>query len=125
WPNRKKKAAKWAGFAADALLEKMRSQGQATQADEFRKQLDDAQVRDCVVKVSWTGDADLDLTVQEPTGAVCTFSNPRTTGGGIMQGDTYTKVKTPGSDGSSEYSQSYVLPQGFSGQYKVLLRRVV
>jgi hypothetical protein len=41
-----------------------------------------------------------------------------------MQGDTYTKIKSPGSDGSSEYSQSYALPQGFSGQYKVLVRRL-
>jgi tetratricopeptide (TPR) repeat protein/uncharacterized membrane protein YgcG len=124
WPNDKKEIAQSARFAADALLEKLRGQGQMSQADEFRKQLDEAQARDCVVKVTWTGDADIDLTVQEPTGAVCTFSNPRTTGGGVMQGDTYAKVKAPGSDGSSEYSQSYVLPQGFSGQYKVLLRRL-
>jgi uncharacterized membrane protein YgcG len=102
----------------------MRNQGQASQAEEFRKQLDEAQARDCFVKVSWTGDADIDLTVQEPTGAVCTFSNPRTSGGGVMQGDTYTKIKSSGNDGSSEYSQSYALPQGFNGQYKVLVRRL-
>jgi uncharacterized membrane protein YgcG len=124
WPNDKKEIVESARFAADALLEKLRSQGQSKQADEFRKQLDDAQVRDCFVKVSWTGDADVDLTIQEPTGAVCTFSNPRTSGGGVMQGDTFTKVKAPGSDGSSDYSQSYALPQGFSGQYKVLVRRL-
>ncbi len=124
WPNDKKEIVESARFAADALLEKLRNQGQSSQADEFRKQLDDAQVRDCFVKVSWTGDADIDLTVQEPTGAVCTFSNPRTSGGGVMQGDTYTKVKAPGSDGSSDYSQSYALPQGFNGQYKVLVRRL-
>ncbi len=41
-----------------------------------------------------------------------------------MQGDTYAKLKSLGSDNSSEYSQSYVLPQGFSGQYKVLVRRL-
>ena len=124
WPNDKKEVVESARFAADALLEKLRSQGQAKQADEFRKQLDDAQVRDCMVKVSWTGDADLDLSVQEPTGSICNFTAPRTTGGGVLQGDTYTKVKAPGTDGSSEYSQTYLLPQGFSGQYKVLVRRL-
>jgi hypothetical protein len=124
WPNDKKEVVESARFAADALLEKLRSQGQVSQAEQFRKQLDEAQARDCVVKVSWTGDADIDLTVQEPTGAVCTFSNPRTAGGGVMQGDTYIKMKAPGSDGSAEFSQSYVLPQGFNGQYKVLVRRL-
>ncbi len=124
WPNNKKEVVESARYAADALLDKMRGQGQMNEADEFQKQLDQAQVRDCMVKVSWTGNADVDLTVQEPTGAVCTFRNPRTTGGGVMQGDTYAKLKSPGSDGSSDFSQSYVLPQGFSGQYKVLVRRL-
>jgi hypothetical protein len=124
WPNDKKEIVQTAQYAADALLDKLRSAGQAKQAAEFRKQLDDAQIRDCMVKVSWTGNADIDLAIEEPTGAICKFTNPRTTGGGVMQGDTYAKSKSLGSDGSSEYSQSYVLPQGFSGQYKVLVRRL-
>ena len=49
---------------------------------------DQALVRDCVVVVSWTGDADIDLLVEEPTGTVCSFRNPRTTGGGLMLGDS-------------------------------------
>jgi len=60
--------------------------------------------------------------VEEPTGAVCSLRAPRSAGGGVMQGDTYAKLKS--SEGSAEFSQSYVLPQGFSGQYKVLVRRV-
>ena len=45
------------------------------------------QARDCKLVVSWTGNADIDLTVQEPTGAVCSFRNPRTTGGGVLEDD--------------------------------------
>jgi hypothetical protein len=92
-------------------------------ADEFKAALDKAKQRDCRVEVRWSGNADIDLTVEEPTGAVCSLRAPRSIGGGVMQGDTYATLKS-GGDGSAEFSQSYVLPQGFSGQYKVLVRRI-
>src|SRR4029077_2535423 len=70
------------------------------------------------------GNADIDLTVEEPTGAICSFRNPRTTGGGVLQDDAFLNLKAPGGNSSSDYSESYILPQGFSGQYKVLVRRI-
>ena len=47
----------------------------------FQAELDKAKIRDCVVKVTWTGDADVDVMVEEPSGAICAFRNPRTSGG--------------------------------------------
>jgi tetratricopeptide (TPR) repeat protein len=124
WPSDKKEVVDNAKFAADALLESLRKDGKADLAEQFSKALEEAQSRDCKVVVSWTGNADIDLTVEEPTGAICSFRNPRTTGGGVLQDDAFLNLKAPGGNSSSEYSESYILPQGFSGQYKVLVRRI-
>ena len=124
WPSDKKEVVDNARFAADALLESLRKDGKTDVADQFSKALDEARSRDCKVVVSWTGNADIDLTVEEPTGAICSFRNPRTTGGGVLEDDAFLNLKAPGGNSSSEYSESYILPQGFSGQYKVLVRRI-
>jgi hypothetical protein len=80
-------------------------------------------VRDCLVKVTWTGNADIDITVEEPSGATCSARNPRTAGGGLLVGDSYTKAKST-DKANAEYTQEYMLPKGFNGQYKMLLRRL-
>jgi hypothetical protein len=72
-----------------------------------------------VVKVSWTGEADLDLYVEEPGGTICSRENLRTICGGIMMGD---KASRPAESGIvSEY---YVAPRGFAGDYRMAIRRV-
>ena len=121
WPNNRKEIEDSAHFASAALMEKLRKDGKTADAAQFKKDLDEAQQRDCMVKITWTGNADVDLLVQEPSGAVCSFHNVRTSGGGVLLGDTYTKTGSTPTDG---YSESYVLPEGFNGEYKLLLRRV-
>ena len=84
--------------------------------------MNQALVRDCVVKVTWTGDADVDVLVEEPSGTICSLRNLRTTAGGVMLGDSFSQLgdaKSP--DG---YSEMYVCPEGFGGKYRILLRRV-
>jgi hypothetical protein len=63
----------------------------------------------------------VDLLVEEPSGTVCSFRNPRTTSGGVILSDS-AAVKDPGR--SDMNSEIYVCPQGFEGTYRVLLRRV-
>jgi tetratricopeptide (TPR) repeat protein len=121
WPHEHAEIPKLAKRIADATLEQLKSERRFDEAKSFKAALDNAQVRDCMVVVSWTGDADVDLLVEEPTGSVCSFRSPRTTGGGVMLGDTFS-----GSDeqSSKTLSEVYVCPQGFNGMYKMLLRRV-
>jgi hypothetical protein len=80
-----------------------------------------AVTRDCLVRVSWTGDADVDLLVEEPSGSVCSVRNPRSNSGGVLLGDAFVRF---GEDSSGGYSETYVCPKGFSGTYRLLLRRV-
>jgi hypothetical protein len=74
-----------------------------------------------LVKVTWTGDADVDLLVEESGGTICSFRNPRTTSGGVMLGDAASGERAAGVEGLSE---TYVCPEAFNGTYRVLLRRV-
>jgi hypothetical protein len=121
WPNDKAEVLQTAYRAAKALLDQLKDGKNTKEAAAFQAALDKALVRDCVVKVTWTGDADVDVLVEEPSGTVCSFRNPRTTAGGVMLGDTAARDGRSTADGVSEV---YVCPQAFDGTYKVMLRRV-
>jgi hypothetical protein len=120
WPQSQQKIPQFARNVALATIEQLRAAKRTAEATDFKTALDQALVRDCVVVVSWTGDADMDLLVEEPTGSVCSFRNPRTTGGGLMMGDTSSAADRD----SKTLSESYVCAQGFDGTYKMQLRRV-
>ncbi|MFV2066544.1 MAG: hypothetical protein ACC645_06150, partial [Pirellulales bacterium] len=121
WPHKQAHLKRKAMRHAKALLEQLRRSGKKDQAQAYQQQLDAAMVRDCVVRVSWTGEADIDLLVEEPNGTICSLREPRTSGGGVMLGDGYSRHDQSTSDANSEV---YVCPRGFSGTYRVLLRRV-
>jgi hypothetical protein len=105
---------------AESTLDRLRSEGRKAEANAYQAALDQAMVRDCVVIVSWTGDADVDMFVEEPTGTICSFRTPRTTAGGMMLGD----VASHAGRKSETASEVYVCPKGFDGKYRVLVRRV-
>jgi hypothetical protein len=109
-----------ASRVAKATLERLASEGKTDEHAAYLKQLQEAVVRDCVVQVSWTGEADVDVSVEEPSGTVCSVSEPRTAGGGVKLGDVYA------ADGKSQElsSEAYVCPKGFAGTYRVRIRRV-
>jgi hypothetical protein len=71
--------------------------------------------------VTWTGDADVDLAVEEPAGTVCSIQNRMSSGGGTLLSDSFSGS---GKDKSGEVSETYICPEGFTGQYRLLIRRV-
>lgn len=89
------------------------------------KQLDEAVrkagERDCVVIIKWTGDADIDLSVEEPAGTICSFRQPRSTSGGVLLGDVSSVEAGKTTDGCQEV---YVCGEGFDGTYRVALKNV-
>lgn len=106
---------------AKAKLDELRAQKRSEEADRFQAVLDEAVVRDCLIRVSWTGTADVDMIVEEPTGSICSHRTPRTTAGGVMTEDTFSKTDEESSSGLAEM---YVCPKAFAGTYRVQLRRV-
>ena len=121
WPKHEAAIEKAANQLANATLARLEKEGHDTELADYRARLKSAVVRDCVVQVSWTGDADVDFEVEEPTGSICSLGQPRTSAGGVNLGDAYATDP----DGSSPVlSESYVCPQGFPGTYRVRIHRV-
>jgi hypothetical protein len=121
WPTREAEIEKTASRVAFATLAELEKEGRDTELVAYRTRLNAATVRDCVVKISWTGDADVDFEVEEPTGAVCSLGDPRTVAGGVNLGDAYASDNR---DASPVLSESYVCPEGFAGTYRVRIHRV-
>jgi tetratricopeptide (TPR) repeat protein len=117
WSNDQRDIYDEALRTAKGLIARLNAEKKTAEADKFHAELNKALVRDCVVKVSWSGDADVDLLVEEPTGTMCSFRTPRTTAGGVLIGDTYDKS-------TNLHTETYICPQGFNGDYRMLAKRV-
>jgi hypothetical protein len=120
WPKEQASVELTASRVARALLERLASEGKTEARDAYLKELQNAVVRDCVVHVTWTGNADIDVSVEEPSGSVCSAVEPRTSAGGVSLGDSYSAS----GDANAESSETYVCPAGFAGKYTVRIRRV-
>ncbi len=106
---------------AKAKLAALRDSKRNEEADHFEAAINEALFRDCVVRVQWTGDADIDVMVKEPGGTTCSLRNPRTTGGGMLVGDL---ASPDGKESIEGHTAVYSCPKGISGEYQVLIRRV-
>ena len=116
WPTDQQEIRNSAMRIAQATLEELQAAGNTAAVEQFRRELDEALVRDCVVKVSWSGDADVDLVVEEPSGSICSLREPRSVSGGVVLGDSYANFEKDEQAGT--FSETYVCPQGFAGEYR-------
>ena len=121
WPADQQQIPERAFRIARATYEQLRSEGRIQEAQVLDAAVRRAQARDCVVVVTWTGEADVDLLVEEPAGTVVSQWQPRSIGGGVYLGDVTSLLPSapPGSQ-----SEAYVCPEGFSGQYRLLIKNV-
>ncbi|HEY2252182.1 MAG TPA: hypothetical protein VGH74_14010 [Planctomycetaceae bacterium] len=95
----------------------LRKVGNDQAADRLAAALAEAAKRDLAIELSWSGKADLDLLVEEPSGAICSADNPVTMGGGIFVHDGF------GGDQKDCYDK-YVCPRGMSGDYRATVRHI-
>jgi hypothetical protein len=121
WPRSQEHIERDATNQASALLERLNKEGRTREAQTLRAKINAALERDVVVQVSWTGQADLDISVQEPTGTTCSFRNPRTTAGGVILGDSFAGQQRKSGD---SYTETYVCSKAFAGRYQMLIRKV-
>lgn len=97
--------------ASDTENELLRA-GKRERADKLRKAMKDARRRDLMIRVDWSGDGDLDLSVKEPLGTTCSIDTPQTASGGILVHDGY------GPRRENSYEE-YVCVEAPSGQFEV------
>jgi hypothetical protein len=121
WPTKQEAVRHAAVRIAKSTLEELKAKGDDATYDAYEAELDGALVRDCLVKVTWSGDADVDLIVEEPGGTVCSLQAPRTESGGVWLGDSYSAGSASPAEG---YSETYICPEAFAGEYRVRIRKV-
>ena len=119
WPEHPE-VVKQARYAATAMKTQLKTEGRTNELAAYESKLKEALERDCFIDVSWAGDADLDVYVVEPGGTVCSRLAKRTSAGGVSMGDRFSKKAGL----SGQISEQYVLPKGFAGDYRVMIRRI-
>ncbi len=101
---------------AVAEAEKLfQQQGKPDRLKQFHAQIATARQRDLVLRLSWNGDADLDLVVEEPLGTVCSRQNKYSRGGGVLVHDGV------GPQPKDAY-ELYVCPVASTGEYRITVR---
>ncbi|MEM1068915.1 MAG: hypothetical protein AAGI63_08475, partial [Planctomycetota bacterium] len=121
WPDNFKAIVEDARLTARATHARLVEEGRRDDAALFNLSLKEAVSHDAIVRISWTGEADIDLVIEEPSGTICSLDNRSTASGGTLLADSFPKSA---GDKNGEISETYICPQGFSGQYRVLIRRV-
>jgi hypothetical protein len=102
------------GIAA-AVEESLRQAGKTAEADALKQSMIVAHQRDLVLTMSWSGNADLDFSVEEPNGGICSIENPFTTAGGAYTHDGYGPK-------AENCHEEYVCASGLPGDYLVRVR---
>lgn len=100
---------------AAAVEESLRKAGRSSDADSLKAAVLAAHQRDLMLKLTWTGDADLDLIVEEPNGGICSFDNPFTTAGGAYTHDGYGPK-------AANCFEEYIGASALPGDYLVRVR---
>ncbi|MGI9176387.1 MAG: hypothetical protein ACR2IT_00850, partial [Pirellulales bacterium] len=119
WPAGQQEAVTRAARLAKSTIDSLEKQGRADDAARFKAAVDAALVRDVVIDLSWTGDADIDVIVEEPAGTVCSLSAPRSASGGVLLGDNNAATDPD----NATHHERYVATEAFPGDYRILVRR--
>ncbi len=114
WPVGNKQLQGDAMQKAETLAHTLESENRKGDGQKLMDSVTGHRQRDLVIKLTWQGEADLDLKVKEPTGSVCWVLNPQTVGGGTLTGDAQ----------SDPNSETYQAAEAFNGDYEVTVDRV-
>jgi hypothetical protein len=109
WPGRDEYFRLEAANQVETLEKTLREENRAPEADVLRAELAKSEARDLFVRLTWDGDADFDLVVDEPLGATASYQTPRTVFGGSVVKNGY----------GNHPEEVYVCPRAFDGDYKV------
>jgi hypothetical protein len=114
WPGSDEIMRRDARKQAEMLAKTLRDEGRSEDADALLARLPEAEARDLFIRLTWLGDADLDLIVDEPLGATARYQTPRTVFGGSLVKNGY----------GQHPEEVYVCPQGFDGEYAVRVETI-
>ncbi len=117
WGKGHERQHREAEIAAEQAHKDLLEAGRAEAAHALERAMREARKRDIVLRLTWSGQGELDLAVDEPTGTVCSFDNPFSSGGGVLVHDGY------GPNQDNCYEQ-YICGFGAPGTYRARVRHV-
>ena len=117
WHGEFQKHHRDAKIAAEEAIQELRKQDRFREAREFQATLKDANIRDVVLELTWSGAGDVDLLVEEPNGSRCSFEIPHTAAGGVHLRDGFGPKQ-------ENCFEKYVCTRAISGKYVVRVRHV-
>ena len=94
---------------AEQLAKVLSEEGRETEGEALLARLPEIEARDLFIRLTWIGDADLDLAIDEPLGATARYQTPRTVFGGSIVKNGY----------GTHPEEVYVCPRGFDGEYVI------
>jgi hypothetical protein len=114
WPGQDEYFRRESRKQAETLAKTLTEDGRSDEAKTLLAGLPDAEARDVYIRLSWDGNADYDLVVQEPLGATVTYLMPRSVFGGSLVQNGY----------GNRPDEIYVCPRGFDGDYTVRITMI-
>lgn len=81
------KYEKQAMVYANEEIKNLREAGKDREAEEFIREIREARTRDLEIELTWSGEGELDLSIEEPSGTVCSHENVITKSGGVYVHD--------------------------------------
>lgn len=93
----------------------LRKAGQNKAADRLAQTIKAALKRDLVLQLTWSGNGDLDLVVEEPFGTECSLENRYSAGGGVLVHDGFGPKQ-------KNCHEDYVCAFGAPGDYQIHVR---
>jgi hypothetical protein len=109
WPGRDEYFRLESRSQDERLARLLRADGRNADADALLAKLAKSEARDVFIRLTWDGEADFDLIVDEPLGATAKFETPRTVLGGSLITNGY----------GLHPDEIYVCPRAFDGDYRI------
>ncbi|MDG2131341.1 MAG: hypothetical protein P8K08_25310 [Fuerstiella sp.] len=94
------------------LERKMTVAGNPGMASKVREAMESARDRDLRIRISWVGDADIDLIVNEPNKQQCSRKSRLTSNGGML-------IRQSSGGGQERHTEEYVCVEAPSGEYEI------
>jgi len=102
--------------AADTVQELFKA-GKMDRLKTFKAAMTQAERRDLLIKVEWSGNGDLDLRIKEPLGTTCSVGQTKTASGGLHIHDGFGPRR-------ENCYEKYICVEAASGKYELQIEHV-
>ena len=117
WNDNYRQLHKQALAAQEEAIAILKANGDEEGVKSLNESIQAALTRDLIIEIKWNGNSDLDLSVEDPKGAVCDWENTHTVTGGVHVHDGFGPKQ-------ENCFERYVCVRAFPGRYLIRVNRV-